>query len=92
MPEGTEVVELPAAVVHGWACTGHTATGSEGEAHALVALTIQFQISPGTVGRQSFILAKDDAQSLRKDLKSPQIVDNNQTELFGNDESDSTNE
>lgn len=92
LPEGTEVVELPAAVVHGWACTGLTANGSEGEAHALVAVTMQFQIVPGKVGRQAFIMAKEDAKSLRKDLKSPQFVDNNQTELFNTDESDHTNE
>lgn len=88
IPEGTEVVELPNAVVHGWAVTGLEAVGSEGEHHALVAITFEFQIAPGHVGRQSFIMAKDDGKTLRKDLKSPQYHDHNQTELFNTDESD----
>jgi len=33
-------------------------------------------------------MAKDDAKNLRKDLKSPQYHDDNQTELFNTDESD----
>ena len=72
LPEGTETMDLPNAVVNGWAVTGLDATGSEGERHALVAVTFEFQIAPGWVGRQSFIMAKDDAKNLRKDLKSPQ--------------------
>jgi len=88
LPEGTETMDLPNAVVNGWAVTGLDATGSEGELHALVAVTFEFQIAPGWVGRQSFIMAKDDAKNLRKDLKSPQYHDDNQTELFNTDESD----
>jgi hypothetical protein len=71
IPEGTKVLDLPNGVVIGAAVTSTRATGSEGEEHALVVISFEFQAGPGTVGRQSFIMEKDMAQLIRKNLKNP---------------------
>ncbi len=70
MPE-TEKVDLPDAVVVGWAVNKFRAVGTEGEEHALDALTLIFQVSEGHEARQTFIMHKKDAAKLRADLKNP---------------------
>ncbi len=71
LPPGTEVVELPNVVVHGHAVNSLRTRGTEGEEHALVVISFEFQPSPGKVGRQAFIMEKATASALRLALKNP---------------------
>ena len=77
MPDGVEVdvVHLPEATVLGWATTSMRVVGSDGAEYATVVLDLQFQLEPGKVGQQSFLLHRDDARSLRADLKNPRSND-----------------
>tara|TARA_R110002012_G_scaffold317211_1_gene533118 strand:- start:95 stop:367 length:273 start_codon:yes stop_codon:yes gene_type:complete len=74
LPEGTEVVDLPNVVTLGYAVHTVRATGTEGEQHVLVALSLEFQASPGKVGRQTFLMQKDVAKHLRSAMKNPKEI------------------
>ena len=73
MPEGVEVdlVQLPEAIVLAWGVQSLRVKGTDGEEHAVVVIDLQFQIEPGRVGQQSFLLHKSDAKGLRESLKNP---------------------
>ncbi len=82
MTDGVEVelTELPEAIVVAWGASSMRVTGTEGEEHAVVILDLQFQVSPGKVGQQSFLLHKSDAQALRAGLKNPRPATTKTTE------------
>jgi len=69
--ENCSLDELPSAVIVAWAAHAARATGTNGEEHAIVALTLQFQPAPGMLAQQTFMLHKDDAADLRRLLKNP---------------------
>ena len=71
MPE-VDLFTLPNAVIVAWGTQSLRVTGTNGEEHACVTLDLQFQVEPGKVARQSFLMHKDDARRLRADLKNPQ--------------------
>ena len=85
MPEGTEVVDLPNAVTLGYAVHTVRATGTEGEEHTLVALSLEFQAAPGMVGRQTFLMQKDIANHLRSAMKNPKEITNESEEDHPNE-------
>lgn len=71
MPE-IDVTELPNATVVGYAVNSVRLTGTEGEEHAIVLVTFQFQLDgTGMVAAQSFLLHQDDAADIRRMLKNP---------------------
>lgn len=70
-----EPVYLPDAIVQAWAVHGTSGTGQGGESIAMVLLTLEFQVSPEHSARQTFVLHKDDAALLRRDLKQPPDID-----------------
>ncbi len=76
MPDGVEVdlIKLPEAIVVGWAASSMRVTGTDGEEHPVVIIDLQFQVEPGKVGQQSFLLHKADATGLRADLKNPPLA------------------
>ncbi len=76
-----DITHLPGVTVLGWAVQSMRITGTEGEEHAVVVLDMQFQTEPGKVGQQSFLMHKDDAVELRRDLKNPRpIIETNPEE------------
>jgi len=77
----TEPVQLPNAIITGFAVNKTYAVGTEGERHAIVALTLQLAISEGNIVQQTFIMHKDDVPLLRSELKNPPTIDTNQESL-----------
>lgn len=67
------LTQLPDAIVVAYAASSMRVTGTEGEEHAVVVVEMQFQMAPGEVGQQSFLLHKDDARGLRAALKNPSV-------------------
>ena len=67
-----EMIELPPATVVAYGTQSMRVRGSDGEEYAVVTLDLQFQIEPGKVGQQTFMLHKDDARKVREALKNPQ--------------------
>jgi hypothetical protein len=63
--------ELPNAVVTGYAAGVSRATGTDGEEHPIVILSLEFQVSAGHTAVQNFIMHSLDSQSLRSILKNP---------------------
>lgn len=82
MTDGVEVdlIQLPEGVILAWAVSSMRMTGTEGEEHAVVVLDLQFQIGPGKVGQQAFIIHKDDANKLRAELKNPKTTETDKEE------------
>ncbi len=76
-----EPVQLPNAIITGFAVNQTYATGTEGERHAIVALTLQLAISEDSIAQQTFIMHKDDVPVLRSELKNPPTIDPNQESL-----------
>ncbi len=73
MSDGVEVElsTLPEAVVLAYGTQSMRVVGTEGEEHAVVTLDLQFQVEPGKVAQQTFLLHKSDANKLRAELKNP---------------------
>lgn len=75
-----EVMELPNAIVRGWAVNEFYSTGTEGESLKNIAISFQFDLGGDTVAAQSFILHPDDAAQIRRDLKTPNPLNIQETQ------------
>lgn len=82
MADGVEVdlQQLPEAVIVAYGVSALRVTGEDGVEYATVVLDLQFQIAPGMVAQQSFLMHKSDAADLRAALKNPQTQDNDPEE------------
>lgn len=67
----SEPVQLPNAIITGFGVQQIMLTGSEGEQHAVVAMTCTLAISADSVAEQTLLLHKDDVVLLRQALKNP---------------------
>ncbi len=74
-------MELPPATVIGYAVNSMNTTGTEGETVPIVVVSFEFQVSPGKVGRQSFMLVEDTAAMLRSGLDNPTQLNPNDQEI-----------
>lgn len=77
----SEPVQLPNAIITGFGVQQIMLTGSEGEQHAVVAMTCTLAISADSVAEQTLLLHKDDVVLLRQALKNPPKTNPDQTTL-----------